>query len=110
MSNTLGKPTQLTGDEKRALLARLLRERNGASESRSKEGFAHRLFEAWAARSPSAVAIEFEGHVLTYEALNVRANRLANYLRRLGVGPETLVGICLERSLDMVVALLGVLK
>ena len=47
---------------------------------------------------------------MTYHALNARANQLAHYLRRHGVGPETLVGICLERSLDLVIGLLGILK
>lgn len=70
----------------------------------------HRLFEAQAARTPDAVAVAFEDQVLTYAQLNKRANRLANHLRQLGIGPEQLVGVYLERSLDMMVALLGVLK
>ncbi|HEX5870375.1 MAG TPA: amino acid adenylation domain-containing protein, partial [Longimicrobium sp.] len=70
----------------------------------------HELFEAQAARTPDAVAVVFEEESLTYRELNERANRLAHYLRRRGVGPEARVGICLERSLEMVVSLLAVLK
>ena len=69
-----------------------------------------RLFEAQAARAPDAEAVLFEEHSLTYRELNHRANRLAHRLRALGVGPETLVGICMERSLELVIGLLGILK
>ncbi|HLF24983.1 MAG TPA: amino acid adenylation domain-containing protein [Anaerolineae bacterium] len=68
------------------------------------------LFEAQVMRTPDAIALVFEDQRLTYAALNARANQLARRLRRLGVGPESLVGICLERSIEMVIALLGVLK
>ncbi|HEU4884758.1 MAG TPA: amino acid adenylation domain-containing protein, partial [Longimicrobium sp.] len=70
----------------------------------------HELFEAQAARTPGAVAVCFEEESLTYRELNARANRLAHYLRRRGVGPEVRVGVLLERSLEMVVSLLAVLK
>jgi amino acid adenylation domain-containing protein len=70
----------------------------------------HELFEAQAARTPDAVAVEFEGETLRYGALNERANRLAHHLAGLGVGPETRVGICLERGPEMVVSVLAVLK
>jgi amino acid adenylation domain-containing protein len=68
------------------------------------------LFERQVQRTPQAIACQCQGAVISYEQLNGRANQLAHYLRRVGVGPETLVGLCLERSLDMVVALLGILK
>ncbi|HZA24232.1 MAG TPA: condensation domain-containing protein, partial [Dehalococcoidia bacterium] len=75
-----------------------------------KERCIHQLFEAQAEQTPEAVAVVYEGHELTYRVLNARANQLAHYLQGLGVGPERLVGICLERSLELVVGLLGVLK
>ena len=68
------------------------------------------LFEVQVARAPQAIALVFGEESLTYGELNARANRLAHYLIGLGVGPESLVGIALERSTQMVVALLGVLK
>ncbi|HEV3050273.1 MAG TPA: amino acid adenylation domain-containing protein, partial [Longimicrobium sp.] len=70
----------------------------------------HRLFEEQAERTPDADAVRFAGAALTYAALDHAANRLANHLRRRGVRPETRVGICLERSPEMVVSLLAVLK
>ncbi|MDT5271751.1 MAG: hypothetical protein QOH49_3937, partial [Acidobacteriota bacterium] len=69
-----------------------------------------RLFEAQVERTPDAAAVSFEREQLTYSELNRRANQLARHLRELGVGPEVLVGICVERSLEMVVGLLGILK
>jgi amino acid adenylation domain-containing protein len=68
------------------------------------------LFEAQVARTPEATAFICEGQQLSYQELDRRANQLGHYLQELGVAPETLVGICLERSLNFVVALLGVLK
>src|SRR6266568_2834330 len=70
----------------------------------------HELVEAQAARTPDAVAVIFEQEQLTYRELNQRANQLAHYLGTLGVKPEFLVGICMERSLELVVGLLGILK
>ncbi|MEH2077515.1 MAG: amino acid adenylation domain-containing protein [Nostoc sp.] len=70
----------------------------------------HQLFEEQVERTPDAVAVVFENQQLTYHELNCRANQLAHYLRSLGVKPDTLVGICVERSLEMVVGLLGILK
>jgi amino acid adenylation domain-containing protein len=70
----------------------------------------HQLFEAQVAKTPDAVAVVFENKQLTYRQLNDQGNQLAHHLLRLGVGPEVLVGLYLERSLEMVVGLLGVLK
>jgi amino acid adenylation domain-containing protein len=70
----------------------------------------HQLFEAQAEQTPDAVALGFEGEQLTYGELNRRANQLAHRLLTLGVKPETLVGICMERSPEMLVGVLGVLK
>ena len=71
---------------------------------------AHRLFERQAARTPEAVAVAATGGSLTYRELDERSNRLAHHLRGLGVGPDGLVGVCLPRSVELVVGLLGVLK
>ncbi len=68
------------------------------------------LFEAQVVRTPEAIAVVYEDQSLTYDTLNRRANQVAHYLRRLGVGPEVLVGLCVERSLEMLVGLLGILK
>lgn len=68
------------------------------------------LFETQAERSPDAWAVQFEDQGLTYCDLDVRANQLAHYLRRHDVGPDVLVGICIERSLEMVIGMLGILK
>ena len=70
----------------------------------------HHLIEAQARRTPTKIAAEFQGQKLTYEQLDARANGLARLLREKGVKAEVLVGVCLERSLDMLVALLGILK
>ena len=70
----------------------------------------HQLFEEQAARSPDAIALVYEDRQLSYGELNRQANQLAHYLRSLGVGAETLVGICVERSLDTVIGILGILK
>ncbi|NDJ21054.1 amino acid adenylation domain-containing protein [Nostoc sp. B(2019)] len=70
----------------------------------------HQQFEAQVERTPNAVAVVFQNQHLTYKQLNQRANQLAHYLKTLGVKPEVLVGICIERSLEMVVGLLAILK
>ena len=70
----------------------------------------HHLFEAQAKRAPRAVALEYRRKQLTYGELNRRANRLARVLQQSGIGPEKIVGVCLKRSLDMVIALLAILK
>lgn len=70
----------------------------------------HQLFECQAAATPEATAVVSGDQRLAYRELNERANKLARHLRRLGVGPETLVGVCVERSAEMLVGLLGILK
>ncbi|HEU5226445.1 MAG TPA: amino acid adenylation domain-containing protein, partial [Ktedonobacteraceae bacterium] len=70
----------------------------------------HQLFEQQAQRTPEQTAVVFKDQQLSYRELNARANQLAHYLQRLGVGPDVLVGICMERSLDLVVGLLGIFK
>ena len=71
---------------------------------------AHQLFEQQVLRDPDAVAVVFNQRQLSYAELNQRANQIAHYLQSLGVGPERLVGVCLQRSPEMVAALLGVWK
>ncbi len=83
---------------------------NTTKAAYSKDDCIHQLFEAQVQRTPEATAVVFEGHHLTYRELNVQANQLAHHLQKLGVGPEVLVGLCIERSLEMVVGLLGILK
>ena len=70
----------------------------------------HQLFEAQVENTPDSVAVEFDGKTIDYKGLNQRANRLAHYLNTNGVGVESIVGICLDKSIDLVVALFGVLK
>lgn len=71
----------------------------------AQDGLTDKIFFA-----PDAIAVVFEDQHLTYQDLNSRANQLAHYLQKLGVRPEVLIGICVERSLEMVVGLLGILK
>ncbi|HEY9882243.1 MAG TPA: condensation domain-containing protein, partial [Thermosynechococcaceae cyanobacterium] len=70
----------------------------------------HQLFEEQVEQTPDAIAAVFEDQQLTYRELNARANQLAHHLQKLGVKPEVLVGICVERSLEMLISLLGILK
>jgi len=90
--------------------SRVLDEWNRTAAAYPGESCVHELFEAHVARAPEAMAVVFEGEHVTYGDLNRRANRLAHHLRALGVGPDVRVAICVERSLAMVVGLLGVLK
>ena len=75
-----------------------------------KDSSIHELFEAQVERTPDAVALIFEDQQLTYHDLNMRSNQLAYYLKDRGVGSGVIVGICIERSLEMVIGLLGILK
>ena len=70
----------------------------------------HELFEEQVERTPDAVAVEFDERQLTYRELNKRSNQVAHYLRNFEIGPEVLVGLCLDRSLELIVSLIGVLK
>ncbi|HEX6288827.1 MAG TPA: amino acid adenylation domain-containing protein [Herpetosiphonaceae bacterium] len=89
---------------------RLLSDFNRTTVDVEPDLLLHDLFEAQAARTPDAVAVEYGDQRLTYAELNARANQLAHHLMRQGVGPDVLVGIHVERSLDLVIALLGTLK
>ncbi|MFN6478153.1 non-ribosomal peptide synthetase [Nostoc sp. DedQUE07] len=96
----------ITPKEKHQLLA----EWNDTQTDDPIDKCIHQLFEEQVQRTPYAVAVEFENQQLTYYELNCRANQLAHYLKSLGVKPDVLVGLCVERSLEMVVGLLGILK
>jgi amino acid adenylation domain-containing protein len=88
----------------------LLVEWNQTDTEYPKNRCIHELFEEQVKRTPEKVAIVYGDQQLTYGELNRRSNQLAHHLRKLGVGSEILVGICMERSLEMVVGLLGILK
>ncbi|HYT50083.1 MAG TPA: amino acid adenylation domain-containing protein, partial [Pyrinomonadaceae bacterium] len=88
----------------------LLIEWNSGRVDVPKDACIHQLFEAQVAKNPAALAAEFNSEQLTYSELNARANQVAHYLRKQGVGPEVLVGISVKRSLDMLAAIFGVLK
>ena len=96
----------LTEPERKQLLI----DWNSAEKPYPRDKCIHDLFQAQAERSPETEAVVFEGGKLSYRELNQRANRLAERLRTLGVGPEVVVGLCTERSLEMVVGMLGILK
>ncbi|MBJ6760929.1 amino acid adenylation domain-containing protein [Myxococcaceae bacterium JPH2] len=88
----------------------VLVEWHGARDAFPRDACIHTLIEAQAQRTPDAVALTFEGQSLTYQQLDQRANQLAHHLREHGVGPESRVGLCLERSLELVISLLATLK
>ncbi|MEM7758013.1 MAG: amino acid adenylation domain-containing protein [Cyanobacteria bacterium P01_A01_bin.40] len=88
----------------------LLVELNDTEREYPKDKCIHQLFEEQVETNPDVIAVVFEDQQLTYRELNARANQLAHYLKSLGVKPETLVGICVERSVEMVIGLLGILK
>lgn len=88
----------------------LLIDWNNTKVDYPQETCIHNLFEAQVEKTPDAVAVLFENQKLTYQELNNRANQLAHYLQNLGVKLETLVGICMERSIEMVVGILAIMK
>ncbi|HEX7772879.1 MAG TPA: amino acid adenylation domain-containing protein, partial [Pyrinomonadaceae bacterium] len=102
----IGDLSLLTDEDRRQLLV----EFNDTQTEFPQNASIHELFEQQVARRPEAVALECEEEQLSYGELNERANRLAHLLRERGVGVETTVGICLPRSLEMVVSILAVLK
>ncbi|MEH2268243.1 MAG: amino acid adenylation domain-containing protein [Nostoc sp.] len=96
----------LTESEQQQLLV----EWNNTQADYPSDKCIYQLFEEQVELTPDAVAVVFDNQQLTYQQLNCRANQLAHYLRSLGVKPDMLVGICVERSLEMVVGILGILK
>ncbi|MUG92217.1 amino acid adenylation domain-containing protein [Scytonema sp. UIC 10036] len=89
---------------------RLLVDWNDTATEYPEDLCIHQQFELQVQRTPDAIAVVFEDEQLSYQELNCRANALAHYLRRIGVGPDVSVALCVERSLEMVVGILGVLK
>jgi amino acid adenylation domain-containing protein len=89
---------------------RLVADLNQTTAAYPADRAIHELFEAQVRRTPEAVAVVGGGERLTYAELNARANRVAHWLRQQGVGADTRIGLCVERSVHMVVGLLGVLK
>ncbi len=113
LSSITADPTQrlselplLSSAERRQLLMTW----NDTTVDYANAQIVHLLFEAQVQRTPQAVAVMFEAQQMTYAELNCRANQLAHHLRALGIGPEEVVGLCAERSLEMVVGVLGILK
>jgi surfactin family lipopeptide synthetase A len=96
----------LTGAERRQLLV----EWNQTAADYPRNSLVHELFEAQAGRTATATAVTFEDQHFSYAELSRRSNQIAHHLQRLGVGPGARVGICVERSLEMVAGLLGILK
>lgn len=89
---------------------RILIDWNRTESEFPRDKTVHQLFEEQVQKTPNNVAVIFENQKLTYTELNERSNQLAHYLRKQGVKPETLVAVCLERSLEMIIAILGILK
>ena len=113
LAGIVADPTQrlsqlplLTAAEQQQLLV----EWNATQAPYPQDMCVHELIAAQAVRTPDRIAVTCEGARLTYGELHARANQLAHYLRRYGVGPDVLVGLCMERSLDMLVGMLGILK
>ncbi|MCX6572011.1 MAG: amino acid adenylation domain-containing protein [Candidatus Aminicenantes bacterium] len=91
-------------------LKKILVDWNSDSVDFPQNACIHQLFEEWAEKRPEEIAVVLEDQQLSYQLLNTRANQLAHYLIKEGVGPDVLVGLCLERSIMMIVGMLGVLK
>ncbi|MGG3494414.1 amino acid adenylation domain-containing protein [Peribacillus simplex] len=102
----LSEITYLTMEERTQLLEKW----NDTQVEYSCESMIHALFERQVEKTPEAIAVMYENEQLTYRELNERANQLAHYLQKQGVGPESLVGVYMDRSPQMMIGLLGILK
>ena len=102
----IGRLPLMGAEERRDILQRF----DAAPVASTDDMLIHARFERQAAETPDAVAVEYDGQQLRYAELNARANQLAHRLRAAGVGPDCLVGLCAERSLEMLVGVLGILK
>jgi len=105
VSASAGSGEPLTGEEKNRLFVEFNRTRTAYPDA-----CIHTLFELQAEATPDRIALVYEDRELSYRNLNLEANRLAESLRRLDVGPETLVGLSIRRSIDLIVGILGILK
>ena len=105
-TQSIAKLPLLTADERHQLVV----EWNNTATDCPKDQCIHQLFEAQVTRTPETVAVVFGDQQLSYRELNEQANQLAHYLQQQGVGPESLIGICVQPSLKMVVGILGILK
>ncbi len=83
---------------------------NSTDRAYPRERCIHQLFEEQSTQTPDAAAVQFQNHTLTYSQLNLKSNQLAHWLRDHRVGPDVPVGLCMDRSLEMMVAILGILK
>lgn len=113
LSGIVNNPERRLSDVPLLTLAerhQLLVEWNATKVEYARNQCFHQLFESQVKRTPDNIAVVFKNKQLTYRELNQRANQLAYYLRKLDVGPETIVGICVERSLNMIVSVLGIIK
>ncbi len=90
--------------------ARVLVDWNRTENHYESDQCLHQLFEQQVRRTPQAIAVDYRSHQISFEELNRRANQLAHYLRKQGVRPDQLVGLCMDRSIEMIVGLLGILK
>lgn len=106
-STTLLYDLDIRGPEERQLI---LAEHHTGDDAQRSSTFIHKRFEEQVERTPDALALVSAGQSLTYHELNTRANQLAHYLRRQGVGPNTLVGLSAERSCDTIIGLLSIIK
>jgi aspartate racemase len=106
MATILSNSATLSPEQRQKLLV----DWNDTGTDYPRHSFIHQLFEQQVEQRPQATALRFRDRQMTYEQLNRRANQVAHRLRKLGVGPEVMVGTLLERSLEMVVGLLGILK
>jgi amino acid adenylation domain-containing protein len=106
LDKCVGEIPILTEAERHQLLV----EWNSTQVDYPKDRCLHELFEAQVERTPDAIALSYKDQRVTYRELNSRANQLAHYLQELGVGPEVLVGIFMERSLEMVIGIYGIIK
>jgi len=106
IATTLGDLQILTESEHHARVV----EWNDTAVEYAGERCLHRLFETQAAKTPEAIALQTDNEQVTYGELNHRANQLGRYLQTLGVGPEVIVGICMERAVARIVGILGILK